>query len=356
MKRLSVLCLTFLVFSNTVVALRWAAGAGSAHARASRAGYLSALLYIDGSLGDLGFFDSANAGVQRAKQQLGISTKVVQNADATQWQTQLLSLAGTKKYDVIIISTDASALLDAAKVVVKRYPNQKIIDFDDNSLAKVPSVSTAVYKQNEGSFLAGALAALVAGSKLPYVSHKNIIGMVGGQQIPVIVDFQDGYVQGAKLANPKMDVRVTFIGGSGSDDTWNNKPAGARLASSLYNAGAAVVYQVAGGSGLGVLAQSKVSGRYAIGVDSNQDSVAPGHVIGSVVKRVDNSLFDLLKLAQQGRLQGAHTYSYGLQNHGVDLTRDSYTRAIVTPAMYKQLDSLESQVISGKIKVKSEFH
>jgi basic membrane protein A len=328
---------------------------GSAQAERAGAARLNVLLYIDGSLGDLGFFDSANQGVQRARS-LGVSTKVVQNSDATQWQSQLLSLAGSKKYDVIILSTDDSGALNAAKAVIKRYPQQKIIDFDDNSLANSPSVSTVVYKQNEGSFLAGALAAIVTESNLPLISHKNVIGMVGGIKIPVIVDFQDGYVQGAKSVNAKIDVRVTFIGGSGADDTWNNKTAGARLAGSLYSAGAAVVYQVAGGSGLGVLAQAKVAGRYAIGVDSNQDALSPGHVIGSVVKRVDNSLYDLIKLAQQGRLQGAHTYFYGLQNHGVDLTRDTYTRAIITPAMYRQLDALEAQVVSGKIKVKSEFH
>ncbi len=116
-----------------------------------------------------------------------------------------------------------------------------------------------------------------------------------------------------------------------------------------------MVYQVAGGSGLGVLSQAKVANRYAIGVDSNQDSIAPGHVIGSVVKRVDNSVYDLkINLAVKGKLQGAHIYYYGLQNHGVDLTpRDSYTRAIITPAMYSKLDALEAQVMSGKIKVQT---
>jgi basic membrane protein A len=321
--------------------------------RAAAPKHLSVLLYIDGSLGDLGFFDSANSGVLRAQKQLGVSVKVTQQSDATQWQTQLLALAGSGKYDVIVLDASDATLNGAAKALIAKYPKQKIIDFDDNSFAKTPSVSSIIYKQNEGSFLAGALAAMVANSKLPFVSHKNVIGMVGGQKIPVIIDFQDGYVQGAKAVNPKIAVNVTFIGGSGGNDTWSNKPAGARLAASLYNAGAAVVYQVAGGSGLGVLSQAKVAKRYAIGVDSNQDSFAPGHVIGSVVKRVDNSVFDLIKLATQGKLRGAHIYYYGLQNHGVDLTRDSYTRAIITPAMYSNLDKLEAQVMSGKIKVKT---
>jgi basic membrane protein A len=254
----------------------------------------------------------------------------------------------------VLDSSDATMNI-ATKALIAKYPKQRVIDFDDNSFATSPSVSSIIYKQNEGSFLAGALAAMVTESNLPYVSHKKIIGMVGGQKIPVIIDFQDGYVQGAKAVDPKISVNVTFIGGSGGNDTWNNKPAGARLAASLFNAGSAVVYQVAGGSGLGVLSQAKIANRYAIGVDSNQDSVAPGHVIGSVVKRVDNSVFDLIKLATQNKLQGGHIYYYGLQNHGVDLTRDSYTRAIITPAMYKKLDALEAQVMSGKIKVKTAY-
>jgi basic membrane protein A and related proteins len=321
--------------------------------RAAAASRLSVLLYIDGSLGDLGFFDSANSGVMRAQKDIGVSVKVTQQSDATEWQTQLLALAGSGKYDLIVLDASDSTLNGAAKAVIARYPKQRIVDFDDNSFATTPSVSSIIYKQNEGSFLAGALAAMVADSNLPYVSHKKVIGMVGGQKIPVIIDFQDGYVQGAKAVDPKIAVKVTFIGGSGGDDTWSNKPAGARLAASLYSAGSAVVYQVAGGSGLGVLSQSKVANRYAIGVDSNQDSIAPGHVIGSVVKRVDNSVYDLINLAAKGKLQGAHIYYYGLQNHGVDLTRDSYTHAIITPAMYAKLDALEAQVISGEIKVQT---
>lgn len=347
MKRLAILgafVLMFNLFAGSSTPLR-----AATHSRAA----LSVLLYIDGSLGDLGFFDSANAGVTRAQKQLGVSVKVVQQSDATQWQTQLLALAGSGKYDIVVLDSSDATMNTATKALLTKYPKQKVIDFDDNSFATSSSVSSIIYKQNEGSFLAGALAAMVADSNLPYVSHKKVIGMVGGQQIPVIIDFQDGYVQGAKAVDPKMSVNVTFIGGSGGNDTWNNKPAGARLAASLYSAGAAVVYQVAGGSGLGVLSQAKVANRYAIGVDSNQDAQAPGHVIGSVVKRVDNSVFDLIKLATQGKLQGAHIYYYGLQNHGVDLTRDSYTRKIITPAMYKRLDALEAQVMSGKIKVKT---
>lgn len=324
-------------------------------ARQTRAAGASVLLYIDGSLGDLGFFDSANAGVTRARSQLGTQVKVIQNSNSTEWQHQLLTLAGTKRYDLIILDASDQTVNNAVKVMIAKYPQQRIIDFDDNSYATSPRVSSIIYKQNEGSFLAGALAAMVTNSSLPYVSHKKIIGMVGGLKIPVILDFYDGYLQGAKAADPAIDVRATYIGGSGSNDTWNNKPAGARLAASLYNAGATVVYQVAGGSGLGVLDQAKALNRYAIGVDSNQDMQAPGHVIGSVVKRVDNSLYDLINLFQQGKLQGAHTYFYGLTNQGVDLTRDAETRAIITPAMYQRLDALRAQVMSGKIKVKSEF-
>ncbi len=316
---------------------------------------LSVLLYVNGSLGDLGFFDSANRGVQRAAQNLGVSVKVVQNADSTQWQTQLFSLAGTHKYDLIILDASDPTLGPITGLLLKRYPTQRVVDFDDNTYAKSKNVSSIIYKQNEGSFLAGALAAMVADSHLKYVSGKKIVGMVGGIPIPVIEDFKLGYQMGVKTVDPKVDVRVTYVGGSGSNDTWNNKPAGARLARSFYNQGAAVVFQVAGGSGLGVLQQSKLSGRYAIGVDSNQDMQAPGHVIGSVVKRVDNSLYDLIKLDTQGKLQGAHIYYYGLNNNGVTLTRDAETRAIIPASMYARLDALAAKVAKGQIKVPSAY-
>ncbi|MDQ2744858.1 MAG: BMP family ABC transporter substrate-binding protein [Chloroflexota bacterium] len=328
---------------------------GSARAQSSHKKQVGVLLYIGGSLGDLGFADSANAGVQRAHRSLGVNIKVIAQADSTQWQTQLLSLAGTHKYNLILVDTTDATMNSAVAALIKRYPTQRIVDYDDESFATKPEVSTIIYKQNEGSFLAGALSAMVADSHLKYVSHKRVIGMVGGMKVQVILDFKDGYVQGAKAVDPKMQVKVTYIGGSGGNDTWANKPAGARLARSLYDQGSAVVYQVAGGSGLGVLDQAKTTGRYAVGVDSNQDNLAPGHVIGSVTKRVDNSLFDLIKLYQEGKLKGNHIYTFGLQNQGVSLTRDAETRAIIPASMYKRLDRLAAEVASGKIKVKSEF-
>jgi len=324
-----------------------AATATRAHAHKS----LSVLLYVDGALGDLGFFDSANSGIERAGRQLGVSTKVIQNNDSTQWQSQLLALAGSHRYDVMVLDATDPTMGPAVGVLIKQYPHQRIIDFDDNQYAKVANVSSIVYKQNEGSFLAGALAAMVVDSHLKYDSGKKIIGMVGGMAIPVIKDFAVGYVAGARAVDPSISVRSTYIGGSGGNDTWANKPAGARLAHSFYNQDAAVVYAVAGDSGLGVLQQSTSSGRYSIGVDSNQDNYAPGHVIGSVVKRVDNSVFDLINLALKGKLQGGHIYYYGLQNNGVALTRDAETRSIISASMYAKLDVLAAKVANGQIKV-----
>lgn len=351
MKRLAALGLVSLFSLVAVAPISHAATSSRAHAHKN----LNVLLYIDGSLGDQGFFDSANAGVMRAQKDLGVNVQVKQQSDSGQWQGQILELARSGRYDLIIVDASDPNMNTATKALIQQFPNQKIIDFDDNSFAKSKNVASVIYKQNEGSFLAGALAAMVADSNLKYTSGKKVIGMVGGMQIPVIVDFKDGYVQGAKAVDPKMQVKVTYIGGDGSNSTWANPPAGARLARSLYNTGAAVVYQVAGGSGLGVLQQSKTSNRYSIGVDSNQDAKAPGHVIGSVVKRVDNSLYDLIKLDTKGNLKGAKIYYYGLQNQGIALTRDKYTNAIIPASMYKRLDALEAQVASGKIKVKSEF-
>jgi basic membrane protein A len=291
----------------------------------------------------------------RAQSTLGVKTKVVPQPDPNQYKTQLLALTANHRYDLVIVDTGDATLAAAVGALIKRSPDQKIIDYDDTTYVNDKNVTTIRYQQNEGSFLAGALAAMVADSNLKYVSHRKIVGMVGGMKEQVILDFKDGYVQGAKTVDSKMSVNVTYIGGSGGNDTWENKPAGARLAKSLYDQGSSVVYQVAGGSGLGVLAQSITNGRYAIGVDSNQDSLAKGHVIGSVTKRVDNSLFDLIKLDMGGKLISHHTYIYGLKNHGVSLTRDSETNSIIPTSMYKRLDALAAKVGSGKIKVKSEY-
>lgn len=319
-----------------------------AASRASAA-KLNVLLYIDGSLGDLGFFDSAERGVTRANASLAVTVKTVQQSNPSVWQSDLARYAKSGMYSIIICGT--SSLHDQITTVAKQYPKQKFIFFDD--IVTLPNVASITYLQNEGSFLAGALAALVTNSKMPLANHKHIIGAVGGQDIPVINDFMVGYKQGATYIDPQMHVLISYVGGSGGSDTWNNPVKGAQLAKALYQEGADVVFNVAGGTGLGVLKASSEVNRYSIGVDSDQNALYPGHVLSSMVKRVDNSLFDSLQLALAGHLAYGKTTQYGLANQGVGLVMDKFSAQIVPAAFVARLNAIQKLVQQGKIHIAS---
>lgn len=344
MKRLLIVASTAALFASTL-------GATELERPVHAAKALNVLYYVDGTLGDKSFFDSGEAGVLRAQKAFGIAVKTFQEPDTSRYQTDLVQFSASHKYDIIIAGT--STLHDQVQAVARQFPHQIYVYYDD--VQPGMNIVSVKYLQNESSFLAGALAALVVDSRMPLVSGHKTIAMVGGQDIPVINDFYVGYAQGAAYVDPAIKVLKSYIGGAGGNDTWANPSRGSALTKVLYSQGADVVFAVAGGSGLGVLKQSLTSNRYSIGVDSNQNFLYPGHVLTSVVKRVDNSFFDLLGLAVKGSLHGGRTYLYGLKNQGVGIVEDSYYKRLVAPALQARMRVIDAAVAAGKVKVKSAY-
>ena len=202
-----------------------------------------------------------------------------------------------------------------------------------------PNVRSVTFKEEQGSFLVGALAAMA--------SKTGKIGFVGGQDIALIRKFACGYEQGAKYIKKDIEVFQNMTGSTGA--AWNNPSKGGELAKSQFDRGADVVFAAAGGTGIGVYQAAKDNGKFAIGVDSNQNHLQPGTMLTSMIKRVDNAAYDTFKAKMDGSWQ-AGIVSLGLAEKGVGWAVDEYNEALVKPYMEKMAE-LEKGIIDGSIKV-----
>src|SRR6266508_2846848 len=214
--------------------------------------------------------------------------------------------------------------------VARDYPNIHfaIIDgviFEDDGKTPKSNVASLVFKEHEGSYLVGILAAKT--------TKTNVLGFVGGMDIPLIHRFEKGYEEGAKSINPNIQIVQNYVGVT--DAAWNNPGKGKELSLAQISKGADVIFTAAGNSGLGafdaVEQYGKVNGRathFVIGVDSNQNMVKPGFVLTSMVKRVDNAVYDIVKLVVERKFQ-AGFHVFGLESEGVGYVIDQYNRDLI---------------------------
>ncbi|MCG6201364.1 BMP family lipoprotein [Psychromonas antarctica] len=227
-----------------------------------------------------------------------------------------------------------NALVETAK----KYPETQFIIID--SVVDLPNVKSILFKEQEGSFLVGALAALKS------KSHK--VGFVGGMDIPVIRRFACGYEQGAKYIDNNTQVFQDMTGWTTA--AWSNPERGAELARSQFVEGADIIFAAAGGTGLGVYQAAKEEGKYAIGVDSNQNHLYPGVMLSSMLKTVGAATYRALKDIQADNFTSGVDV-LGLKENGVDWALDEYNRALVTPKMEAKINSIKAKIISGEIKI-----
>ncbi|MEA5455157.1 BMP family ABC transporter substrate-binding protein [Sinomonas sp. JGH33] len=299
---------------------------------------------IPGALGDQGFFDDAAGGIKKIES-AGSKTQNVQSdaSNPAQWKTNLESVS-TGKWDVVVTGT--SQMHDILDQTAQKYSKQHFITYDD--VVKEPNVASIVYKQNEGSYLAGVLAALATTNKdkFPKATGSKVVGIVGGMDIPVINDFVVGFKKGVETVDPSIQVKVSYVG----DFKDSNK--GFDQAKLMYSQGADVVFQVAGGAGIGVLKAAAAAGRYAIGVDSNQNAIQPGFVLASMLKHVGDSLDSAVSDSAAGKLKYGETTSYGLANKGVGLEFANNSSAVPQDIQAK-IESFAQQVVDGKVQVPS---
>lgn len=319
---------------------------------------------VNGVLGDKSFFDSGERGVEKIADEYNAEVNTIElGVDPQNWESGLAdAMANTDKYDVLIAGT--FQMVDYLAKYADKYPDKVFIFFDasmayDNKdLCKdgCKNVYSITYAQNQGSFLAGVYAAAMTTSSLDGMNADAVIGAVGGQDIPVINDFIVGYQQGACLVNSGSQFLVQYAGG------WNDPAKGKEIALAMYEQKADIVFQIAGGTGVGVFEAAKEQNKYAIGVDSDQATIImetdpdqAARVLTSMQKNVDNSLVRAAKLYQEGNLPLGKAENLGLAEGGVSLSvNDIYTKA--TPENVQKLIAAVTEAVSkGDIKVNTVF-
>jgi basic membrane protein A len=297
---------------------------------------------INGPLGDQGFFDDAARGMA-AIEKAGSKIQNIQSDanNPAQWKSNLESVSNGD-WDVVITGT--SQMVDILTETAPKYPDQDYILYD--SVVDAPNVASIVYKQNEGSYLAGVLAAQATTNTqaFPLSGGGKKVGLVGGMDIPVINDFVEGFRKGVETVDPSIEVLVSYVG----DFTDSNK--GFDQATAMYKQGADVVFQVAGGAGIGVLKAAEESNKYAIGVDSNQNGLHRGHILASMLKNIGVSLDSAVQDYVAGDLKLGETTEYGLANDGVSLTFED-NGDIVPQEVQDQITDYAQKVIEGEIEV-----
>jgi basic membrane protein A len=215
-----------------------------------------------------------------------------------------------------------------------------------NQIKSGKNVASVLFQEQEGSFLAGALATLVAkDASIKGMSGKPVIGVIGGTKSVGIDKFIVGYIQGARAVDPKAEVKVAY------SNNFGDPAIGLQMAKAMFDGGANVVYQVAGGTGLGVIQAAKQAGKFAIGVDTDQDGLAPGFVLTSMIKRTDVAVETVLKDYADNKFPGGQTVTLGLKQDGVGLSPMTYTKDKIPAADIAEVEDMKKKILSGEIKV-----
>ncbi len=294
-----------------------------------------AVVYANGGKFDKSFNEGVSNGVQKFTAETKIAVVDFEPSNETQFEQAQRRFAQRGQDPIIAVGFSQAVALEK---VAKEYPNIHFTIID--SAVNLPNVQSVLFKEHEGSFLVGVLAALK--------SKSGKIGFVGGMDIPLIRRFECGYSQGIKYVNPQAELIANMTGTTPA--AWNDPSRGAELAKGQFDRGVDVVYAAAGNTGTGVLQAAKDRGKYAIGVDSNQNYIHPGTMLTSMMKRVDLAAYQSFKTAQAGTWK-AGTQVLGLKEGGVDWALDQYNEKLVTPAMKAKVEAAKADIISGKIVV-----
>ncbi|HWD41957.1 MAG TPA: BMP family ABC transporter substrate-binding protein [Fimbriimonas sp.] len=293
------------------------------------------IVFDSGGRGDKSFNDSAWAGVQRAEKELGIPESDVKSVESKFEKDYEGNITGMADSGCDIVFAVGLAQGTALNTVAPKYPNTKFAIIDGS--VNQPNVRSIVFNEEQGSFLAGYLAGLV--------TKSNKIGFVGGQKIPLIEKFQAGYEAGAKTANPAVTILPAKY-----TESWDDTTQGKLAAQTLYTGGADIVYHAAGRCGLGVIEAAKEANKFVIGVDSDQDGQAPGLVLTSMVKHVDEGVFQTIKDVQDGKFTPGEK-RYDLKADGVGLTDFKFTKDKIGQANIDKVKQEASKIKDGSLKV-----
>lgn len=321
------------------LALGLGAGAGSALAGDVAP---AALIIAQGGLGDGSWNDTANAGFQAGIATTGVNGRTIESKDVAAQGEEIMRRAADGGFGLVI-----------SLEWIHGEPMEKVaMDYGEtywvimNQTREGDNIASVVFSEHEGSYLAGALAAQVTtDTSIEGINNEPIIGVIGGRKSPGIDKFIVGYIQGATAINPDIEVKVAYA------ESFGDPAKGQQMAQAMFDEGADIVYQVAGGTGIGIIEAARAAGRYAIGVDTDQDGMAPGNVLTSMVKRVDVAVEKIVEAYAAGSFPGGETMLFGLAQGGVALSEMKHTKDLIPASYVTRVEDLKADVIAGKIDV-----
>lgn len=326
--------------SGLLIAVALAMGCGGGGEYQSEGDEFRVGMVFDvGGKGDKSFNDSAYEGMMRAAGELPIRVSEFEPGQDADRELGLRKLAA-RGYDVVI--GVGFLFTDAIRSVAGDYADVSFV-LVDGYITDLPNVASLVFREHEGSFLVGALGALA--------SHSGVLGFVGGMDVPLIHKFEAGYRAGAQHVRSETRVLVGYAGVR--PEAFADPVRGKEIALSQIGQGADVIFHASGVTGLGVIEAAREKGKLAIGVDSNQNGVAPGTVLTSMIKRVDNAVYRMILDAHRGEFQGG-LVEFGLAEEGIGFAVDEHNRSLLTDAMLERATELSDSILGGWISVPSE--
>ncbi|MBA3321792.1 MAG: BMP family ABC transporter substrate-binding protein [Pyrinomonadaceae bacterium] len=325
-----------------------ACNGGSSRASEDQSKLKVGIVFDIGGKDDRSFNAAAWDGVKRAAADFPILLRDVEPGDPTSIEPAMRAFA-ERGYDLIIGVGFAQTPI--MQDVASDYPNTKFAIIDGVILKRdaqgkpiegqfAENVASLVFKEHQGSYLVGMIAAKK--------SQTGTVGFIGGMDIPLIHKFATGYAEGAKSVNPNIRVIDNYVGIN--DAAWNNPGKGKELAIAQIGKGADVIFTAAGNSGLGAFDAAEQYGKLVIGVDANQNWVKPGYVLTSMVKRVDNAVYQIIQDLSAGKFDGG-IHVYGLENDGVGYAMDQYNEKLIDPEVLKEVEAAKQKIIKGEIQV-----
>ncbi len=289
-----------------------------------------AVIFELGGKNDKSFGEAAWRGAEMWKKESGKGYLEFEIANAAQREQAARRFAERGANPIVGIGFPQASAVDK---VARDFPKQQFAIID--MVVDLPNVQSFVFREHEGSFLVGMLAAMA--------SKSGKVGFVGGQDIPLVRKFQCGWEQGAKYVNPKI-VSVQSMTGT-TNAAWTDPARGAELTKAQIAQGVDVVFSAAGTTGFGIMQAAKDAGILAVGVDSNQNHLHPGTMLTSMVKRVDLAVLSAFKGVKPG------ITSLGLKEGGLDYAMDEHNNKLVTAEMRQRVEAAKADIISGKLKV-----
>ena len=352
------------LFRNVLVlalAVMLLAGCGSAPAdegEGDAEGKLKVTLLVTGSFGDKAFNDSANAGMERLAAELGDKVEVEMiemGTDKTKFEGSLLDASES---DADIIVTGLWEMKEITERVAQEFPEKKYIIYDtdvDYTLGDLSNVYSMSYKQNEGAFLAGVLAANATVSDMEHANPENIIGFVGAKDTAAVInDSAVGFIEGAQFVNPDVKVLVSYVG------SYVDSATAKELALTQYASGADVVFVAAGPSSVGVIEAAAESEKYVIGVDSDMALAYEGKdeasfIISSAIKGVGDSVFSAVERSLAGELPYGQYEVLGLKDGVVYLADNEIYQTTVPEAVRNAVTEAKDALMAGEATVDSAY-